>query len=124
MKKASKIDIKAVTSRPAEAATKGPPPSPELVETYLRPMISAPAPPRLPRSPPTATRNRCDDLTDSDDEDSEVVKALAQLTSHVQLNGDKSQGRRKSKRNNGDIDIAHIKSMAEQVINGKIRLPT
>ena len=36
---------------------------------------------------------------------------------------DQSQGRRKSKRNNGEIDIAHIKSVAEQVINGKIRLP-
>ena len=101
MKKVSKDAIKAVTSRPAEAAAKGPSPSPELVETYLWPMISAPAPPRLPRSPPTATRNRYDDLTDSDDEESEVVKALAQLTSHVQLKSDQSQGRRKSKRNSG-----------------------
>ena len=34
-KKASKVEIKAVTSRTAEAAAKGPSPSPELVETYL-----------------------------------------------------------------------------------------
>ena len=123
MKKASKVTIKAVASRPAEAAAKGPSPSPELVETHLWPMSSAPAPPRLPRSPPTATRNRYDDLTDSDDAESEAVKALAQLISHVQLKSDQSQGRRKSKRDNGEIATAHIKSVAEQVLNGKIRLP-
>ena len=94
-----------------------------MIETYPRPMISAPAPPTMPRSPPIATRNRYDDLPDSDDEESEVVKALARLTSHVQLKGDRSQGRRKSKRNNREMDIAHIKIVAEQVINGKIRLP-
>ena len=71
-------------------------------------------------SPPTATPNRYDDLTDSDDEETEIVKALARLTSHVQLKSDKSQGRRKSTRNNGEIDIAHIKSEAEQVFSGKI----
>ena len=55
MKKASKVKIKAVTSRPAEAAARGSSPSLELVETYLWPMISAPAPPRMPRYPLTAT---------------------------------------------------------------------
>ena len=123
MKKASKVAIKAATSRPAEAAARGPSPSPELVETYLWPMISAPAPPGMPRSPPTATRNRYDDLTDFDDEESEVVEALAQLTSHVQVKTDKSQSRRKSKRNNGEVDMAQIKSVAQQVISGEIRVP-
>jgi len=93
----------------------------ELAETYGWPMISAPTPPRAPRTPPTATCNRYDDLTDSDDEESEVVKALAQLTSNVQLQNAKSQSQRKRKP--GKIDMAHIKSVAQQVIDGKIRLP-
>ena len=112
MKKTSKVAIKAVTSRPAETAARGPSPCPELVETYLWPMIMAPASPRMPRSAPTATRNRYNDLTDSDDEESEVAKALAQMTSHVQLKSDNSQSRRKSKRTDGEIDnmMAHINS--------------
>ena len=106
MKKASKVAIKAVASRPAEVAARVPSPSPEFVETYLWPIISAPASPRMPRSPPTATRNRYDDHTDSDDEESEAVRTLDRLTSHVQLKSDQSQGRRQSNRKNAEIDVA------------------
>ena len=74
IRKIYKVAIKAVTSRPAETTQRGQDltsannSGPELVETYLCLAFSAPAPPRMPRSPPTASRNRYDDLTDSDDE--------------------------------------------------------
>ena len=77
MKKKS-VPVKAVASGAVEVE------SFELAETYVWPMISAPTPPRAPRKPPTAIHNRYDDLTDSDDEESEVVETLAQLTSNVQ----------------------------------------
>ena len=109
------VGIKAVSSKPQGVE------SFECAETYVWPMISAPSPPKAPRSPPTVTHNRYDDFEDSDDDESEVMQALAQLTSNVQLKSAKSQGRRKRKR--GEINMAHIKSVAQQVISGKIRLP-
>ena len=92
MKKAAKspVGIKAMTSRPAETTQRGQDLTSAnisgrelVVETYLWPMVSAPAPPRNLRSPPTVIRNRYDDRTDSDVEESEVVKALVLLTYHV-----------------------------------------
>ena len=81
------VAIKAMTSRPAETTQRGQDltsakiSSPKLVETYLWSMLSGPAPPRAPVSPPTANRNQYDDLTEfDDDEKSEVAQALAQLT--------------------------------------------
>ena len=129
--KSSAVTIKAVTTRPAETTRWGQDLTSanisghELGETYPWPVISAQAPPIIPKSPPTATRNRYDDLTDSDDEVSEVVNALAQLASTVQLGVDKakSQSKRKSKRNHRGLDLAHMKSVAQQVINGDVKLP-
>ena len=67
------VPINVVRSRPQEVE------SFECAETYVWLMINAPAPPRAPRSPPTMTHNRYDDLGDSDDDDeSEVMQALAQ----------------------------------------------
>ena len=109
------VPIKALRSRPQEVE------SFECAETYVWPMISAPTPSRAPRSPPTMTHNRYDDLGDSDEDESEVMQALAQLTSNVQLKSATPQGQRKRKA--GKIDMAHIKSVAQQVINGNIRLP-
>ena len=124
--KSSAVPIKAVTSRSAEAqglVPRAASSNPEIVETYLWPVISALAPLRIPRSPPNATRKQYNELTDSNDEESEAVKALAQLTSNVRLESDKSQSCPKSKRKSGEIDMAHIQSVAQHVKNGDIRLP-
>ena len=61
---------------------------------------------------------RYDDLTNPDDEESEVVKALAELTSNVPLQNAKSQSQRK--RTLGKIDMAHIMSAAQPMIDGNI----
>ena len=121
MAKPKAAKVNAVSSRPAEDG--------ELNETYLWPLLTAP---RLsaPQSPPTATGNRYEGLTDDDDsEESEVVKALAQLTSHVKLGSEKAMSQSDRKRSAHAVygtspkNRAHIKSVVRQVLNGEISLP-
>ena len=75
---------------------------------------------------PTATSNIFSDLQ-SDEEDadeSEVMKALSQLTGNVQMLSHKSLSQKQKKAKGGHVlNIAHLNSIARDVKSGKISLP-
>ena len=117
--KGTQARVNALSSSPAVTAE-----SPELTETYMWPLISAPMPPKAMRPAPTSTHNRYDDLDDGDEEESEVVKTLAQLTANVQKGSDQSKSQRKRCQSaHRRLDMAHIKSLTQQVINGDMNSP-
>ena len=95
----------------------------ELPETFMWPLSTAPAIPKSPKPPPTQILNRYNSLDDgSDDEDeSEVFKALAQISSNVQLKSERSKPQ-KSKNRKG-MDMARIIAVAKMVSKGEIQLP-
>ena len=77
---------------------------------------------RMPQPVPLANSFR--DLTDDDDEDdeSEVVRALAQLTSNIVFTSQKKS--QKSRKGQGmKFNIAHLNAVARDVKAGKITLP-
>ena len=95
-------------------------PAPEFDETVsLWPTLRSPA--------PIATSNKYATFADSDDEDeTEVVKALAALSPNVMRSSDRSLPQRVKKsrqRDSRPLDVAHIKAIARDVRQGKITLP-
>ena len=86
-------------------------------ETYLWPLIRAPPPPKTP------TSNKYSALIDSDDDDDEadVVKALAQLSSNIQVGPKVPQSQRKKGRSG--IDMTRIQAVAKKIRNGELTLP-
>ena len=84
--------------------------------------------PVLPMPSPAPTHNKYDSLMQSDDEDddeSEVMKALAALTPKVSLtSGSSSQKIRKlNHAKTKPMNVAHLKAIAKDVKDGKISLP-
>ena len=84
--------------------------------------------PVLPMPSPAPTHNKYDSLMQSDDEDddeSEVMKALAALTPKVSLtSGCSSQKTRKlNHAKTKPMNVAHLKAIAKDVKDGKISLP-
>lgn len=86
-------------------------------ETYLWPLIRAPPPPKTPSS------NKFSALIDSDDNDDEadVAKALAQLSSNIQVGPKVPQSQRKKGRSG--IDMTRIQAVAKKIRNGELTLP-
>ena len=64
------------------------------------------------------------DDDDSEDDESEIVKALASLTSNVQLASDRalSQKARRAKKPKG-MNLANLNAIARNVTSGEISLP-
>jgi len=94
-------------------------------ETFMWPLISAPTPGKVPRPPPTAFRNQYDSLSeDSDNDETEVMLALGQITSKIQLASDKNQSQsQKQQRIGKGVDMSKIYAVAQQVLNGELELP-
>ena len=71
----------------------------EHKETMIWPLLTDPKVPGAPAFKPTPTKNSFSSLADGtdDDDESEVMKALAQLTFHVMRASDKSQSPKRSK---------------------------
>ena len=86
-------------------------------ETLLWPLIRCPPP------LPTSVSNKFSALSDSDgddDDETDVMKALAQLTSSIQVGPKQTQSqRRKAKK----MDMTRILSVAKQIRDGELRLP-
>ena len=110
-------------------------------ETSLKAVQVGPAPPTLSSEheetctlfpmmklpPPVETNNKFSALHDhdsDDDDENDVVKALASLTSNVQLASDKamSQRERRSKNPQGKR-LSHLNAIARKVKSGEITLP-
>jgi hypothetical protein len=82
--------------------------------------------PVLPRPPPVDVTNAFDALAedDSDDEESELVKALAALTPNISRQSDRRpQSMRKSQKSERPLNIGHLNAVARDVRAGKISLP-
>ena len=80
--------------------------------------------PIMPIPEPVTTSNACVNLSETDDEDeeSEVVRALAQLTPNITVSSQKQS--QKSRRAAGvKLNIAHLNAIARDVKSGKIALP-
>ena len=94
-------------------------------ETFMWPLISAPIPGKVPTPQPTAVRNQYDSLSeDSDNDETEVMLALSQITSNIRLASDKNQSQRQKQQRIGKgIDMAKIYAVAQQVLNGELELP-
>ena len=90
------------------------------------PLLTAPAIPRPPKSPPTQILNRYNALDDDteDEDESEVFKALAQISSNVQLKSERNQPQ-KAKKSIGKkgMDMARIIAVANMISKGEIQLP-
>ena len=83
--------------------------------------------PMMKLPPPVETNNKFSALHDQDsddDDENDVVKALASLTSNVQLASDKarSQRERRSKNPRGKR-LSHLNAIARKVKSGEITLP-
>ena len=80
--------------------------------------------PIMPIPKPVTTSNSFMNLSETDDEDdeSEVVRALSQLTPNITLSSQKqSQKSRRAAR--AKLNIAHLNAIARDVKSGKITLP-
>lgn len=93
-------------------------------ETYMWPVITAKGHIRPPGPKATPTKNQylslvSDDEDSEDQDESEVLKALSQITSNV------SYGKPKAKKNSPSkgMTMAKISAIAKQVNSGAIRLP-
>ena len=86
-------------------------------ETLLWPLIRSPPP------LPTSVSNNFSALSDSDDDDddeTDVVKALAQLTSNIQVGPKQTQSQRRKAKG---LDMTRILAVAKQIRDGELRLP-
>ena len=81
--------------------------------------------PIIPMPQPIPTSNAFAGLDDSEDDDdeSEVVKALSQLTSNVNLLSHKQSQKSRRKAKGAKLDVAHLNVIARDVKSGKISLP-
>ena len=87
-------------------------------ETYLWPRIRAPPP--LPTSVSNKFSALCD-FDPDDDNESDVLQALAQLTSKVQVGPKLTQSQnRKAKKS---LDMTRIQSVAKKIQSGELTLP-
>ena len=73
-----------------------------------------------PRRAPRSVSLILDGDDYDDDEESELVKALPQLTSTIHVG--KSKQKKKGRSKDG-LDLARISAIAQQVARGQIRLP-
>ena len=91
--------------------------SDEHPETFMWPVITAKEQIVHPSKPPVSTKNTYAPLSDEDeyDDEHEVVKALAPLTTNVKV-------QRPKKSKNG-LSITQISAIARQESTGKIKLP-
>ena len=96
----------------------------EHKETMIWPLLTDPRVPEAPAFKPTPTKNSFSSLADGtdDDDESEVMKALAQLTSHVMRASGKSQSQKRSK-SKYKFTLAKIQSLAKQLRDGELNLP-
>ena len=80
---------------------------------------------KLPK--PVSTSNTfkgLNDELDDDDGESDMVKALSQLTSHVQLGSQRAQSQRQKKSSRKQVlNTTHLNAIARDVLSGKIDLP-
>ena len=86
--------------------------------TLLWPLIRSP-PPR-----PTVTSNKFADLCDSedsDDDESEMLKALAQLTSKISTGPKQTQSQKKKK--GKKMNMTRVLAVAKKIRNGELTLP-
>ena len=83
--------------------------------------------PVLPMPPSTPLHNKYGSLMDSDDDDdeSDVVKALAAITSNVTRASDhvSQKTRRSNNAQHRPLNVAHLNAIARDVRDGKISLP-
>ena len=89
-------------------------------ETYIWPLITTQnrAKDHAPRATPTQNSFQAlKDEGETDDEESDIVKALSQLTSNITF------GRAKKQKKKKGLDIARISAIAKEVRDGKIKLP-
>ena len=91
-------------------------------ETYMWPIITSKGNIRPPGSVATPIQNQYESLDDGDDDsddqdESEVLRALSQITSNI------SYGKPKSKSSNKGMTMAKISAIAKQVSSGAMRLP-
>ena len=111
--KASSAKVSAIVAEPALARTV------ENPQTFMWPLITTKGTiQRPPRRSTTPVENRYGALTDDDahdDDESEVVKALAQLTPDISFG--------KPKKSPRGMSMAKIASIARRVNSGKMRLP-
>ena len=86
-------------------------------ETFVWPMLGSPPPPK------TSISNKFSALSDSDtDEDeSEIVKALAQLSSNVTVGPKKPQSQ--SRKAKSGLDMTRIHAVAKKIRDGHLTLP-
>ena len=90
-------------------------------ETYVWPLLTASKSVKPPVPPTTEVQNRYKSLMnddDIDDDESELVKALSQLTSKITVGK-----RKKQKRTKEGLDMARIAAVAQGIAKGEIKLP-
>ena len=117
-----KANRKKARATPSKAVSVGHAPSIAAAEhaetTPLFPMM------KLPSGVETNNKFSALDDDDSEDDESDIVKALASLTSNVQLASDRalSQKARRAKKPTG-MNLAHLNAIARKVKSGEISLP-